>query len=275
MAQPLAHLGPQVLSLFDAHICEGIPKNDRPDIEEIRTCIEDRMESESADLWKIKVSPLMFSALRYRRSPDGEIVTCTYNPFAEDEMQDRANMLVVASSVSAIALLQLGLIASEYTLIGGGMAFGDVLIDGSTVHGGTVDEALALKNGKSSVYPRMAVSDEVKRMFDELCARHQIRTDGRLGNAIEYDADGVPFINYLSAQYILDRIRGADERSYLLTTMDLHKVGIERMIEWEGDSIRSDELLRKRYEWLISYHNRTVRRSGVGDFIDPSVLDRI
>ena len=65
-----------------------------------------------------------------------------------------------------------------------------------------------------------------------------------------------------------------DEGPHLLTVMVQHQLGIERMIEWGGDSIRSDEVLNKRYGWLISYHNRTVRRSGIGEEIDPSVLDR-
>ncbi len=275
MAQPTASLGPRMLSLFDIHICEDIPANDRPDIEEIRSYIEEIMAFESSELYEIKDSPLLFSSLRYRSTPDGEMITSSYNPFAENEVQDRANMLVVASSVSAMAWLQLALISSCCTLIGGGMAFGEVLTDDVRFRGDAVNEALALKDRESSVYPRMAVSEDVRRMFDGLCARHHVKTCGKLGDAIETDSDGTLFINYLAALSILERIRtGTDEPIEPLTTMVQHRKGIDEMLRWGGDSIRSDEILKKRYGWLISYHNRIVRESGVGDLIDPSALDR-
>ena len=275
MVQPPASLGPRMLSLFDIHICEDIPKNDRPDIGEIRSHIGDSMAFESSELYEIKDSPLLFSGLRYRSTPDGEMITCSYNPFAGNEVQDRANMLVVASSVSAVAWLQLTLISSYRTSIGGGMAFGEVRTDDVRFGGDAVDEALVLKSRRSSIYPRMAVSGDVERMFDELCARHHVKTCGKLGDAIETDSDGTPFINYLAALSILERIRtGRDEPIDPLTTMVQHRKGIDEMLRWSGDSIRSDDILKKRYGWLISYHNRIVRRSGVGDLIDPSVLER-
>lgn len=155
------------------------------------------------------------------------------------------------------------------------MTFGNVQTDRIRAWGDAVDEAVALKKAESQIYPRMAVSANIERLFEGLCQRHNVRTSGVLGNAIETDIDGTRFVNYLSALSILERIRtGYDEPLSPLTTITQHKMGIESMLGWSGDSVRSDELLRKRYGWLISYHNSVVRCSGVGEEIDPSVLDQ-
>lgn len=276
MEQELTHLGPQVVSLFDVHLCEGPSGRYAIEMDEVDSIIKDYMDFESAELYEIKVSALHYSGFKVRKSTEGKMVTCSYNPFAKDEQDDRANMLAVASSISAIAWLQASLASqSNCTMIGGSMTFGDVQTDGIRTWGDAVDEAVALKKAESRIYPRMAVSANVERLFEGLCQRHNVRTSGVLGDAIATDIDGTRFVNYLSALSILERIRtGKDEPLSPLTTITQHKMGIESMLGWSGDSVHSDELLRKRYRWLISYHNSVVRYSRVGEEIDPSILDR-
>ena len=199
MKQCDTYLGLQILSLFDTHICKGSSGKDYADDETVRCMVEDSMEFENAELLETCRNPLLLNRLRIRKHPDSTIITSAYNPFSSNDEQERANMLAVASSVSAVASLQATLIASFGTTLGGSMAFGGVHNDVVSTWGNAVDEALALKAGRSEIYPRMTVSDEIRSLFEGLCARHHVQTDGRLGNAIEYDEDGVPFINYLSS----------------------------------------------------------------------------
>lgn len=173
-----------------------------------------------------------------------------------------------------LAIIQIRLI-DEGVLLRGSLTVGNLYFAENLIFGDALIRGYYLES-EIAVYPRIAVDPELIKMYRETPILrndiHDYETDKKyVEGYLRKDVDGVYYIDYAGG--FADDF---DDEGDFARFLSRHK----QMIESNATAMTSLNSVGLKYNWLVEYHNSTVRRfndpiEGVSHeklLIDPSIL---
>jgi hypothetical protein len=173
-----------------------------------------------------------------------------------------------------LGLIQINLFDDE-VLIRGSLTVGNLYFDANLIFGDALIRAYYLESDVA-VYPRITVDPQLIQLYKETPRLwldiHDYNTDKEyVEHHLRKDVDGVYYIDYAGG-FADDFDDDGDFARFLLR----HK----HVIESTAKQMTSLNSISLKYNWLVEYHNSTVRRfgdpiEGVAHrdlLIDPAIL---
>lgn len=140
--------------------------------------------------------------------------------------------------------------ALQGEFVRGGLAFGPLFMDGQTVIGPALIDAVRLEE-EVAVFPRVVLSDALVDVLERALDQDNSQVPHTWTDCFLVDADGRVFLDYLIAAWTVPgRKSETTSQAYVE-----HRDMIERQLA-AGHSTR----IREKYLWLASYHNFSSER---------------
>ena len=266
-----ADIGPSVVSFLDILGFSNIIRDQERSLE-LFEAVSDAVEKTRAMIKNLTSERQTPFSLTFRVFSDNIIVSCGYNPGAEDPERCWQNTVAITSVLMVQAVLQTDLLCNHGILSRGGTVLGDYFRNDDFVFGRALVDAYNLEETADT--PRMVVDEKVVETYSESATRAQLPiSDAILGHLFMRDSDLETYVHYLNASSILENIlsQGKTPRNGP-SLLDEHRRGLMKAIADNKKSILEDRKLRRKYAWAVRYHNDVVEMSKFGEPIDLSIL---